>query len=356
MQFTGSALVGLAICLAHSLALAEDRYITLDNKPIGSREKPLVLRTYFPDPGLGRETLSHHDLGQRARNYTPGKGDVEGFVDPIPGIPGAIGVSFGPELSICWDTTECRLLYAWQGGFMDMTNYWGTPESGRRGGFNYLPSLVGELIYLTKGSHPLAIFDTYSEDLAPTYLGYKLVQGVPEFSYRLGEAVVHERIEPGKEPMTIVKHYTIENAKGWGYFESGYKFKEENKTSNSFQVTIAGKITTPGGAEKAEPTFTTDKPNAEWGEALYTSLGCFACHSLDGTRGHGPTFTGLYGATRSITGAGQVEATEAYISESILNPMAKVVETFPAGYMPPYPVNAMQVESLVLFIKSHASE
>lgn len=356
MHYYRSALLVIAMGLAHSLAQAEDRFITLDNNPLGSREKPLMLRTYFPDPGLGRETMTHHALGERARKYTPGKGDVDGFVDPIPGIPGAIGVSFGPELAICWDTTECRLLYAWQGGFMDMTNYWGTPESGRRGGFDYLPSIVGELIYLTKGSHPLAIYDTFTKDLTPQYLGYNLIKGVPEFSYRLGDAVVHERIEPGEKPMTLVKHYTIEGAKAWGYYETGYKCKEDNKKANSFRVTIEGKISAPGGTEKPEPSFTTESPNAEWGEALYTSLGCFACHSLDGTRGHGPTFTGLYGSTRPITGADKVEANDAYIAESILNPMARVVETFPAGYMPPYPIDSKQVESLVLFIKSHASE
>ena len=47
--------------------------------------------------------------------------DIETMQDPIDGVPGAIAVNFGEDLSYCFDSTECRLLYIWQGGFMDMT-------------------------------------------------------------------------------------------------------------------------------------------------------------------------------------------------------------------------------------------
>lgn len=334
-----------------------DRFITLNNLPIGTRENPLVLRTYFPDPGLGREVMSNHDLGFRARKYSPGKGDVDGFVDPIPGIPAAIGVNFGSELSICWDTTECRLLYAWRGGFLDMTQYWGDPERGTRKRNDYVPSLVGELIYLARGSHPMGIFDSYTSDATPVYRGYRMVEGVPEFTYAVGEATISVRIEPGEKPMEILKHYSIQGAEGFGYFESGKKF-EFNKTGpDTFTVLIKGKPVSIGGIEEEEPDYSTDKPNADWGKALYTNLGCFACHSQDGTRGHGPSFTGIFGAERKITGLDSpVIADEAYIEESIVNPMAKVVDTYPAGYMPPYPIDKKQIKSLTLFIKTLADE
>ncbi|MEM1444042.1 MAG: hypothetical protein AAGF67_16965, partial [Verrucomicrobiota bacterium] len=218
-------------CIAGILALSlglngEDRFITLDNLPMGTREKPLVLRTFLPDPGLRREVMANHDLGFRARKYSPGKGDVDGFVEPIHGIPAAIGVNFGSELSFCWDTTECRMLYAWRGGFLDMTRYWGNPESGRRKSFGYVPTLVGEVIYLTEGSHPLGLFDTYTSDTKPTFKSYRLVDGVPEFSYTVGEATVQVRIEPGANPMEILKRYTIEGAEGFGYTEAGYQFSK----------------------------------------------------------------------------------------------------------------------------------
>ena len=333
-------------------------FVTFENHPMGSRENPLVLRTYFPDPGLGREVLPNHALGHRARKYSPGKGDVKGLVEPIRGIPAAIGVNFGPELSLCWDTTECRLLFAWQGGFLDMTNYWGDPESGRRKGFGYVPELDGELIYLAKGDHPLALFHQFTEDLAPKFTGYSLMKGVPEFAYRLGENQVRVRIEPGEKPMTIVKRYVIGSPADFDYAEVGYQADVSDREEKSFTVTIQGKIQAGAGAAAEEDTFSTDQPNIDWGTSLYTTLGCLACHSTDGTRGHGPTFSGLFGKERKIAGLDEpVVADEAYLKESITNPLAKVVDGFPPGYMPPYvALDDKQIESLLLFIRSLQDE
>lgn len=354
MKGTLSAL--LAFCVATALPTFGEEFLTLTNLPMGTRDTPLVLRTFFPDPGLGREVIQNHDLGARARKYKPGTGDVDGFVDPIEGIPSAIGVNFGPDLSLCWDAAECRLLYAWQGGFLDMTNYWGEPEAGRRKGFGYVPALVGNLIYVTKGSHPLAILDEYTANHSPQFLGYAMKDGVPEFEYQLGSAKVQVRIEPGEAPMSLIKHYRISGIEKADYYETGYKMKLDRTSDTEFSVTIDGKIFVPGGGDD-EPTFSTDKPNREWGESLYTSLGCLACHSTDGTRGHGPSFAGLFGAERKIAGVDElVTADEAYIFESIQNPQAKVVDTFPPGYMPPYPLEEKQLNSLLLFIQSLAKE
>lgn len=355
-RFSGSLLASLALPFLVSAGEPADRFVTLENRPLGTREQPLLLRTYLPDPGLSREVLANHSLGFRARKYTPGKGDVEGFVDPIPGIPAAIAVSFGPDLSLCWDTTECRLLYAWKGGFVDMTNYWGKPEDGRRKGFAYLPELVGELIYLAQGSPPLALLDHYHETQAPVFRGYRLVNGTPEFSYSISGVVVHVRIQPGPEPLSIEQHFRIEGGAAADYHESGYKAKLSETVDGAFTVAIQGKAVA-AGARPDQPEFSTSEPNPAWGESLYTSLGCMACHSLDGSRGHGPTFSGLYGAERAIAGLKtKVIADEAYLTESITQPVAKVVEGFPPGYMPPYVIEEKQLRSLVLFLKTLGNE
>ncbi len=349
--------LGMLALFGSGSLVAEDRFITLDNKPLGTPEKPLVLRTYFPDPGLGREVLANHDLGFRARKYSPGKGDVEGFDDPIRGIPGAIGVNFGAGLSYCWDATECRLLFAWQGGFLDMLNYWGDPESGRRKSNGYIPDLVGSLIYLAQGSHPLAVFDDFVETNAPVFKGYRLIDNVPEFEYIQGKAHVRVRIVPGAEPMTFVKHYAISGVDEVAYLESGYKQRIENKDALNFAVTVSGRVVSPSGSGELAPDYSTEKPNLEWGKALYTQLGCLACHSTDGTRGHGPSFAGTFGSMRKITGLDEpVLADETYLIESIKNPMAKVVDGFPPGYMPPYPISDEQIQSLVLFLQTLKNE
>lgn len=65
--------------------------------------------------------------------------------------------------------------------------------------------------------------------------------------------------------------------------------------------------------------------NVAAGEALYSALGCIACHSLDGTAGVGPSYLGLGGrAAEMIEGYSAAE----YVRESILNPCAFVVEGF----------------------------
>jgi len=92
------------------------------------------------------------------------------------------------------------------------------------------------------------------------------------------------------------------------------------------------------------------------GKALLGKYGCLACHSLDGTRGVGPTFKGLYGSqvTVLVDGVTQtVTADDAYLRESIRAPAAKVVEGFPP-IMPTFSdMQDDQVAALVEFIKGN---
>jgi len=157
--------------------------------------------------------------------------------------------------------------------------------------------------------------------------------------------------------MTFVKHYSITGVKAVGYQESGVKQKINGEDPLNFSVTVTGRLLSGSNQEELAPEYSTETPNREWGEALYTQLGCLACHSTDGTRGHGPSFAGVYGAERKITGQEKpVLADDAYIIESIKNPMAKVVDGFPPGYMPPYPIPDKQISSLILFLQTLTNE
>ena len=90
----------------------------------------------------------------------------------------------------------------------------------------------------------------------------------------------------------------------------------------------------------------------EAGEKLYTQLRCNACHGVkDGTRG--PSHYGLYGKKVKMKDGTTVVADEDYIRESILRPLAKVVD----GYEPIMPsyeglLNEERVLQLVAYIKS----
>lgn len=89
--------------------------------------------------------------------------------------------------------------------------------------------------------------------------------------------------------------------------------------------------------------------SAEAGAQLYKSKICVTCHTLDGSKLVGPSFKGLYGKTES-TSAGDVKVDDAYITESIREPMAKVVTGFPPA-MPKQEYTELEVQSLILFIK-----
>jgi cytochrome c oxidase subunit 2 len=104
----------------------------------------------------------------------------------------------------------------------------------------------------------------------------------------------------------------------------------------------------------AEAEAGAANPDAGRGQALYENLGCKACHSLDGSKGVGPSWKGLYGAARELTDGTTVTADDAYIAESILNPAAKTPAGFTPGSMPASFGNLKegQIADLIEFIKT----
>ena len=50
-------------------------YLTFDTKPMGSVDRPLILRTYCPDPKLDRNlVLGNHSRGTSVAKYSAGSG------------------------------------------------------------------------------------------------------------------------------------------------------------------------------------------------------------------------------------------------------------------------------------------
>ena len=184
-------------------------YLTFDTKPMGSEERPLILRTYCPDPKLDRNlVLGNHSRGTSVAKYSARSGkENDGVQPPIPGIPAAIAVNLGKKLSYVWDTTECRLVYAWTDGFLDMKNYWGDKEGGRRRGFAYVPELYGFLFYKAQGKHPIHINGKSIAELgAPKYLGYDLDETKqPVFSFSAGKHTIEftPRSGPGNQTLEL---------------------------------------------------------------------------------------------------------------------------------------------------------
>lgn len=80
---------------------------------------------------------------------------------------------------------------------------------------------------------------------------------------------------------------------------------------------------------------------------------CLACHSADGSQLVGPTWKGLYGHEVELEDGSKVVADDAYIRESIVDPMAKIVKGYPPS-MPPFGamLTEEQTKDIIEYIKS----
>ena len=105
----------------------------------------------------------------------------------------------------------------------------------------------------------------------------------------------------------------------------------------------------------ATTTSAAPAGDATKGKALYTSLGCVGCHSLDGSKGTGPTFKGLAGSQVQLTNGQSVVADPAYLEKSIENADSDIVQGYSPGIMSAVIKNGAvpqaDVQDLVAFIQ-----
>jgi cytochrome c oxidase subunit II len=93
------------------------------------------------------------------------------------------------------------------------------------------------------------------------------------------------------------------------------------------------------------------------GRRLAQEQGCVKCHTVDGTRHIGPTWLDLYHRKERLQDGSSVNVDEAYITESMMDPLAKVV----AGFQPVMPsfenkLAGPEVAAIVEYIKSLQSD
>ena len=99
-----------------------------------------------------------------------------------------------------------------------------------------------------------------------------------------------------------------------------------------------------------------DSPTAS-GKRIMKNIGCFACHSVDGSKLVGPSFKGIYGhAATVVTGGNEREVTvdDEYVKRSIYEPNADVVKGFNKGLMLSYKgqLSEDDVKLITEYIKS----
>ena len=104
------------------------------------------------------------------------------------------------------------------------------------------------------------------------------------------------------------------------------------------------------GAARLAPATTAEATGD--GAALYRRLGCAGCHDVPSIA---PSLAGVAGRTVMLADGRTVTADSAYLRESILEPAAKVVASYPRS-MPSYRMQLSDVElaSLVHYLESPA--
>lgn len=106
--------------------------------------------------------------------------------------------------------------------------------------------------------------------------------------------------------------------------------------------------------QKAAADALANTPGPEAGKATAQSFGCFACHTVDGSKLVGPTWAGVYGSDVHLADGSTVVADDAYIKQSILEPQSQVVEGFaPMSFnAQALGITDQQISNIIEYIKT----
>ncbi len=116
------------------------------------------------------------------------------------------------------------------------------------------------------------------------------------------------------------------------------------------------KVHEPGGYEQYLQKMkarAADMDPVALGKQIYAQRGCIACHSLDGAPRVGPSFKGIWGEEHVMASGEKVTVDENYITESVVDPQAKIRATFPPS-MPSFAgqLSDAELNGIIEFIKS----
>jgi cytochrome c oxidase subunit 2 len=165
---------------------------------------------------------------------------------------------------------------------------------------------------------------------------------VPEF--RIKQDVVPGRITEYRVTPSLIGDYQVRCAElcGTDHYDMEKPVIVESQEAYDTWITEQTLI----ASERAKT------PEGQ-GQILATRNGCIGCHSTDGTPDRGPTWLNLYGREESLNDGTTVIVDDAYITESIHDPNAKIVAGFPApSEMPAFELTDEQIENIIAYIKT----
>lgn len=155
--------------------------------------------------------------------------------------------------------------------------------------------------------------------------------------------------------VAFLKYASEMNTEGWPPSPKvdGLTFPQ----ATPFPVATAAVVAAPSPDSVGAATGSLEDPMA-LGERLVEENGCIACHAADRERLVGPGWGGLYGTDVVLEDGSVVVADDAFLTESILQPDAKIVAGFTAGGMPSYDgmLDSDQLAAIVAYIRSLREE
>ncbi len=127
--------------------------------------------------------------------------------------PRSICVGLPEGISFCFDAEVCRFRFAWSGDFLNVKPTWAD-----RGG--QPPQILGTKFFIAPDIFPLRFGNSASE-AKMKFLGYELINKLPEFRYEASGVVVRERLSVNRNPPALVRSFNLEKIKGDVWFSPG---------------------------------------------------------------------------------------------------------------------------------------
>lgn len=149
--------------------------------------------------------------------------------------------------------------------------------------------------------------------------------------------------------IAFLKYTSEMNTEGWPPTPKvdGLTFPHAKPLSAALRTAVPA-------TEAASTTSPEPVPLVTNGKMLAEEYGCTACHATDSKRLVGPGWGGIYGSEVTLADGSTVKRDDAYLTESILDPDARLAEGFEPGAMPSFAemLDADQVAAIVAYIRN----
>ena len=220
-------------------------YATGSPKSLPSAEQD----TNLPNPNRVAEAGHQHKVNKSGHPYSLKLPAVYRTFIPDCG-PAAIAVGL-PGLdggqSYVFDAGQCRMRYAWSGGFVDNTEQW--DGKGQR-----FTKIVGDIYFRDTGEFPWRV-GTGTQS-PPQFKGYQLVKRYPEFRYVVNGVEIRELVKSLPTGRGLIRTFVLGPGKAVITFlatvQPGIQLK------SSVGKLINGEIRLPAGTRQFTLTMEKD--------------------------------------------------------------------------------------------------